>query len=211
MNGLLIRLLLCCLSWNPSDECDSRVVTIDCTANLLVFTSTTVQHRLLKVKLKGGNPTSSLQPNLTRVASRAVGSPQVDKYMEDALRQTVKRSLMDLSRALNGDAKTDVTPIFNTLVALDRSTGKVELRPSVSDLVDMIHAVCRESITVITVVPRLAEPLPQDPNASDLNGPAPLPTFYEVRIGWESEETNVSVKTREHCGRKGFKVARSPV
>jgi hypothetical protein len=149
---------------------------------ILVFTSTSVQHCVLKVKLIG-RASSSLQPNLTRVAPWAVGSPQVDKYMEDALRQTVKRSLMELSRALNGDAKTDVTPIFNTLVALDRSTGKVELRPSVSDLVDMIHAVCRESITVITVVPRLAEPLPQDPNAADLNGPAPLPTFYEVRIG----------------------------
>lgn len=134
-------------------------------------------------------------------------STQVDKLMEDALRQTVKRSLQELSRALNGDAKTDVTPIFNTLVALDRSTGKVELRPSLPDLVDMIHAVCRESITVITVIPRLAEPFPHDPNAADGAGPGPLPSFYEVRIGPANggiASVKASVVTQVACSSKAL-------
>jgi dynein heavy chain len=36
----------------------------------------------------------------------------VDKKLEDALRHTVKRSLQELSRLLNGDSKTEVLPIF---------------------------------------------------------------------------------------------------
>lgn len=37
---------------------------------------------------------------------------KVDKKVEDALRHTVKRSLQELSRLLNGDSKTEVLPIF---------------------------------------------------------------------------------------------------
>ena len=36
----------------------------------------------------------------------------VDKKLEEALRHTVKRSLQELSRLLNGDSKTEVLPIF---------------------------------------------------------------------------------------------------
>jgi dynein heavy chain len=37
---------------------------------------------------------------------------QVDAQLEAALRHTVKRSLQELSRLLNGDSKTEVLPIF---------------------------------------------------------------------------------------------------
>lgn len=37
---------------------------------------------------------------------------KVDKKVEEALRHTVKRSLQELSRLLNGDSKTEVLPIF---------------------------------------------------------------------------------------------------
>jgi dynein heavy chain, axonemal len=37
---------------------------------------------------------------------------RVDKRMEEALHQTVRRSLQALSRLLNGDSKTEVLPIF---------------------------------------------------------------------------------------------------
>jgi dynein heavy chain len=37
---------------------------------------------------------------------------KADKKVEDALRHTVKRSLQEMSRLLNGDSKTEVLPIF---------------------------------------------------------------------------------------------------
>eukprot|EP00232_Nephroselmis_pyriformis_P029065 CAMPEP_0182867354 /NCGR_PEP_ID=MMETSP0034_2-20130328/8675_1 /TAXON_ID=156128 /ORGANISM="Nephroselmis pyriformis, Strain CCMP717" /LENGTH=4528 /DNA_ID=CAMNT_0024999703 /DNA_START=83 /DNA_END=13669 /DNA_ORIENTATION=- len=81
---------------------------------------------------------------------------KVDKKMEDALRYTVKKSLQELSRVLNGDAKTEVVPIFNVMVVLEK-TNRVELRPTVQDMFNMIHNVSRELITVIQCVPRMVE------------------------------------------------------
>ena len=47
-------------------------------------------------------------------------------------RQTVKRSLQELSRSINGDAKTDVQALFLIHVALHAS--KVEFKPSIVEL-----------------------------------------------------------------------------
>jgi dynein heavy chain, axonemal len=62
--------------------------------------------------------------------------------------------VQELSRALNGDNKTEVTPIFNVVLVLEK-TNRVELRPTVQDLFNMIHTVSRELITVVSHVPRL--------------------------------------------------------
>jgi dynein heavy chain len=55
---------------------------------------------------------------------------KVDKRLEDSLRMTVKKSLQELSRALNGDNKTEVIPIFNVLTIL-KNNRRVELKPNV--------------------------------------------------------------------------------
>eukprot|EP00899_Mesostigma_viride_P014884 jgi/Mesvir1/23397/Mv21091-RA.2 len=80
---------------------------------------------------------------------------KIDKRMDEALKTTVKKSLQELSRALNGDVKTEVIPLFNVIVVLERN--KVELRPTVQDMFNMIHTASRELITVVSTVPRLVE------------------------------------------------------
>lgn len=50
--------------------------------------------------------------------------------MEDALRLTVKRSFQELSRLLNGDAKTEVVPIFRMTMCLEHN-NRVELAPTI--------------------------------------------------------------------------------
>ena len=50
--------------------------------------------------------------------------------MEDALRHTVKRSLQEMSRVLNGDNKTEVVPVFTVTIVLGK-TNRVELKPTV--------------------------------------------------------------------------------
>ncbi|KAF1790945.1 P-loop containing nucleoside triphosphate hydrolase [Phytophthora cactorum] len=73
-----------------------------------------------------------------------------DKMLEDALRQSVKKSLQELSKAINGDAKTDPRPY-----------NKVEFKPFMADLTQMVNTVAKEIFNVISVVPRLVASLPQ--------------------------------------------------
>lgn len=68
-----------------------------------------------------------------------------------ALGLTVKRSLAELSRAVNGDAKTEVLPLFYVSLELERAIGTsdtVELRPTLQDLANMIRSACRELLQV---------------------------------------------------------------
>ena len=55
---------------------------------------------------------------------------QVDKKLEDALRTAVRRSLQEMSRALNGDKRLEVAPLFIVSLHLD-DTKRIELRPTV--------------------------------------------------------------------------------
>ena len=57
---------------------------------------------------------------------------------------------------MTGDAKTDVSPIFNLVVVLEKN-HRVDVRPSVQALFDMIHSASKDLITVVSVVPRLCE------------------------------------------------------
>ena len=63
--------------------------------------------------------------------------------------------MQELSRVLNGDNKTEVTPIFHVTMCLERN-NRVELQPTIQSLFDMIHHVSRNLIIVIQSVPRLA-------------------------------------------------------
>ncbi|CEG44893.1 flagellar inner arm dynein 1 heavy chain beta [Plasmopara halstedii] len=87
-----------------------------------------------------------------------------DKMLEDALRQSVKKSLQELSKAINGDAKTDPRPLFRIHVVLE--DNKVEFRPFMADLTQMVNMVAKEMFNVISVVPRLVTSLPQQQSDS---------------------------------------------
>jgi len=84
----------------------------------------------------------------------------VDAAVEDALRHTVKRSLQELSRSINGDAKTDVQPLFQITVTLQAS--KVEFQPSIAGdagLTQTVNTVSKETIATTAAMPRLADSL----------------------------------------------------
>eukprot|EP00798_Chlamydomonas_sp_ICE-L_P021926 gene21926-28972_t len=98
---------------------------------------------------------------------------RVDKKMEEALRYTVKKSLQEMSRLLNGDNKTEVTPIFHVTMCLERN-NRVEMQPTIQSMFDMVHK----------QVPRLAQQL-TDKQRRDLEDanmalPKPLPSLYEI-------------------------------
>ncbi|WIA33430.1 hypothetical protein OEZ86_006562 [Tetradesmus obliquus] len=108
---------------------------------------------------------------------------KADKKVEDALRHTVKRSLQEMSRLLNGDSKTEVLPIFKVTMMLERN-NHVELRPTIQQLFDMTQKVARDLITVVQMVPRLAlQATPRQLKELEERGepaPPPLPTYYDV-------------------------------
>lgn len=80
---------------------------------------------------------------------------RVDKRVEDSLRSTIKRSLQEISRSINGDIKTEVVPLFLLYVVL--GNNGIELRPSIPQLTQSVNMVSKELITVITAIPRLTQ------------------------------------------------------
>ena len=58
--------------------------------------------------------------------------------------QTVKKSLQELSRSINGDAKTEVQPLFRIHVVLQNN--KVEFKPSIAELTQTVNNVSKEAI-----------------------------------------------------------------
>ena len=79
---------------------------------------------------------------------------RVDKKLEDALLATAKNSLLDLSRAINGDARSEPTPIFTVTVILDASQ-KIEFSPTIISLTQMVNIVSKKMLQTLKCVPRI--------------------------------------------------------
>merc|ERR1712151_1380877 len=82
---------------------------------------------------------------------------KIDKKVEEALRKAVKTSLQDLCKALNGDNKTEPAPLFRIQAVLDDI--KMDFKPPMHQLKDLLQMVCRDMTMTLTVVPRLQEHL----------------------------------------------------
>ena len=99
---------------------------------------------------------------------------QIDRSVEDALRQTVKKSLQELSRSINGDAKTEVQALFRITVVLQ--SNKVEFKPSIAELTQTVNNISKEAIATTGAVPRLTDVLAEEGAASA--DKAKAPSFY---------------------------------
>ena len=78
---------------------------------------------------------------------------QVDKSIEQALKQSVKRSLQELSRAINGDSKSDPQSLFTVNILLDQI--RVSYSPSMVNLTHSVNIVAKDVISVVSAVPRI--------------------------------------------------------
>lgn len=77
----------------------------------------------------------------------------IDKLMEQALKKVVKKSLQELSKAINGDAKTEPQLLFTVHNVLD--ANRVTYRPSMVRLTDSVNIVAKDVIHGVAVVPRI--------------------------------------------------------
>ncbi|KAI8821286.1 dynein heavy chain and region D6 of dynein motor-domain-containing protein [Fimicolochytrium jonesii] len=90
---------------------------------------------------------------------------KIDAAVEEALRTSVRRSLQEINKAINGEGKTrdggaEVQPLFKVNVVLE--SQRVDFNPSLTDLERTINTVAREMISTIEVIPRLSQILGSD-------------------------------------------------
>ena len=76
-----------------------------------------------------------------------------DAAVETSLRATVKRSLQELSKAINGDAKTEPQTLFKVNIVLENN--RVDYRPTMMNLTHVVNIVAKELISCLGAVPRL--------------------------------------------------------
>ena len=74
------------------------------------------------------------------------------------MRGTAKRSLQDLSRAINGDARSEPQPLFKVSVVLDKGTQKIELSPTIITLTQMVNVISKKLLMVLKKIERLFHP-----------------------------------------------------
>ncbi|XP_065104586.1 dynein axonemal heavy chain 2-like [Paramisgurnus dabryanus] len=86
---------------------------------------------------------------------------KVDCMVQEAFRTNVKRSLQDLSKAINGDGKTPPNPLFRVEVVLKQrtpgSTAQVDFSPSLPKLAQMVNSISAQLIHTISGFKRLPE------------------------------------------------------
>uniref|UniRef100_F1ST22 Dynein axonemal heavy chain 2 n=1 Tax=Sus scrofa TaxID=9823 RepID=F1ST22_PIG len=86
---------------------------------------------------------------------------RLDRMMEDALRLNVKWSLLELSKAINGDGKTTPNPLFRVLVILKNDmqggVAQVEFSPTLQTLASVVNDIGSHLFSTIAVFRHLPE------------------------------------------------------
>jgi hypothetical protein len=76
---------------------------------------------------------------------------KIDKKVEEALRLTAKRSLQELARSINFDAQNEAHDLFKVNVVLDEPKSRIEFRPTMQSLQNMVNDVAKQLITTVQV------------------------------------------------------------
>ncbi|KAJ3217500.1 Dynein heavy chain 2, axonemal [Dinochytrium kinnereticum] len=85
---------------------------------------------------------------------------KIDSIVEESLRIAVKRSLQEISKAINGEGKNrdgtaEVHPLFKVNVILE--SQKVDFSPTLQRLEETVNKVAHEMMSTIAIIPRLVE------------------------------------------------------
>uniref|UniRef100_F7E952 Dynein axonemal heavy chain 2 n=1 Tax=Callithrix jacchus TaxID=9483 RepID=F7E952_CALJA len=86
---------------------------------------------------------------------------RLDHMMEDALRLNVKWSLLELSKAINGDGRTSPNPLFQVLVILKNDmqggVAQVEFSPTLQTLAGVVNDIGSHLFSTISVFRHLPD------------------------------------------------------
>ncbi|KAI9197259.1 dynein heavy chain and region D6 of dynein motor-domain-containing protein [Polychytrium aggregatum] len=126
---------------------------------------------------------------------------KIDTSVEESLRLTVKRSLQEIAKAINGEGKNrdgataEVHALFKVNVVLDMH--KVDFNPTLQKLEETVNKVAREMISTIDVIARIPEIL-----ASDTVKPGPR--IYDI-ISGEEDILKIFVSIQNGMGNNAAK------
>ncbi|KAG5261303.1 hypothetical protein AALO_G00302390, partial [Alosa alosa] len=85
----------------------------------------------------------------------------MDSMVEEALRLNIKRSLQELSKAINGDSKASPNQLFRVQVVLRQgapgTTEQVEFSPTLQKLAELVNSISPQLISTISVFQRLPD------------------------------------------------------
>lgn len=92
----------------------------------------------------------------------AIYVQKIDSMIENAVRSAVKRTLLELSKAINGEGKNrdsaaEVQPLFKVDIILDNQ--KIECNPSLQNLEETVVSLARDLIQSASVMTRMTESL----------------------------------------------------
>ena len=79
---------------------------------------------------------------------------QMDKLFEGTLKGCVKKSLQDLSKAINGDLRTEPQSLFTVRILLENN-NRVTYMPSMVNLTHSVNIVAKDIISVVASFPRI--------------------------------------------------------
>ena len=83
----------------------------------------------------------------------------VDERVREAVHKMMMGSLQDLSRAVQGDARSDPRPFLLERLKIDKSTGQVVCSPSMMERTQLVNSTIRDMFSTIIAIPRLTEVL----------------------------------------------------
>ncbi|XP_032872211.1 dynein heavy chain 2, axonemal [Amblyraja radiata] len=83
---------------------------------------------------------------------------KVDRLVEEGFRLNIKRSLLELSKAINGDPKSTPNALFRVMVVLqDDMPGKVEFSPTLSKLASIVNNISSQVKATLSIFKRIPE------------------------------------------------------
>ncbi|XP_078389870.1 dynein axonemal heavy chain 2 [Cetorhinus maximus] len=86
---------------------------------------------------------------------------KVDRMVEEAFRQNIKRSLLELSKAINGDPKSTPNALFRVLVTLlddiPQGQQQVEFSPTLSRLANTVNSISFQIKNTLSIFKRIPE------------------------------------------------------
>ena len=130
----------------------------------------------------------------------------IDSRIEDALRSAVRKSLLEISKAINGENKNrdgggEVHPLFKVNVVLEMQ--KVDFSPTLQRLDETVNKIARDMISTIQVIPRLVQTLapessPSAPKMYDIiaNEEDILKIFSNIQTGMSNNATKCQTYLR---------------
>ena len=134
---------------------------------------------------------------------------QIDKRLEESLKKAVWHGLNEMSKAINGDSKSEASPVFYLHVTLDEQKQKTDFRPSRDTMKVMIYRVVDKIMDINKQVFKISERFTQQRMIiyQKLDKLAPVAALSSALLS--ASQTGLKAEDLERLGEEDEKVVPS--